>query len=170
MWISPGGLYLSVEPAASQVPVTRMLTKAQELSGAEDRHNGRKEATSRKGGSRFSLTKHSRFRVLGASVLTIQAPMNESTIYRAVVTGGESILTGGEGGWSRISAPVSLWHPGLSLWQHGGSTEEQARALHDGKGWESVRFIAPTGRGGRDIPDRSLCYVYVDRLYGGAYL
>lgn len=44
---------MSAEPAAPQVPVTRMLTKARELSGAEDRHNGRKEAGSRKGGSRF---------------------------------------------------------------------------------------------------------------------
>lgn len=39
-----------------------MLTKARELSGAEDRHNGRKEAGNRKGGSHFSLTKSPLFR------------------------------------------------------------------------------------------------------------
>ncbi|KAI9539848.1 hypothetical protein NQZ68_001780 [Dissostichus eleginoides] len=47
----------SLQPHRS--PVTRMLTKARELlSGAEDRHNGRKEAGSRKRGSRYSPTKY----------------------------------------------------------------------------------------------------------------
>lgn len=49
--------------------MTRMLTKARELSGAEDRHNGRKEA--RKIGSRFSLKKYASLAPLRAAIAAI---------------------------------------------------------------------------------------------------
>lgn len=71
------GLYRSADLAAPQVPVTRMLTKARELSGAEDRHNERKKASSRKGGSRFSLTKCTSLTLHMAAGGTIPATMSK---------------------------------------------------------------------------------------------
>lgn len=104
-----------------------MLTKARELSGAEDRHNGRKEAGSRKRGSLFCHTKYSCLAPLRATIATIPATMREWAMPPATATGEEVILTGGEGGWTRISAPVSLWHPRLSLRQHGGLSRRRSR-------------------------------------------
>lgn len=76
--------------------------------------------------------------------------MRELRLPWPIPTETETILTGGEGGWSRISAPVSLWHPRVSLRQHGGSVEEQAGALHAGKGWERAcgSLRQPGGEGG----------------------
>lgn len=127
--------------------MTRMLTKARELSGAEDRHNGRKEARTR--GTRSSHIKHPSlpFQAIKGAISSQCANYAPPWPIPAET---ETILTGGEGGWSRISAPVSLWHPRVSLRQHGGSVEEQAGALHAGKGWERAcgSLRQPGGEGG----------------------
>lgn len=102
----PGGVYLSDDLATRQVPVTPMLTKARELSGAEDRHNGRKEA--RKRGGSFCLTKYFVFGPPRRRHGNNTAPMRRQTLPRVPATRRGVILTGGEGGWSRISAPASL--------------------------------------------------------------
>lgn len=59
---------------------------------------------------RQSLLLHEilRLTLLSATIATIPAPVGEQAARRATADIKREILTGGEGGWSRISAPVSL--------------------------------------------------------------
>lgn len=133
-----------------------MLTKARELSGAEDRHNGRKEARTR--ASRSSHIKHPSL-PFWTRHENNNEPVRELRLLCIVATGKEAILTGGEGGWSRISAPISLRHPRVSLRQHGGSVEEQAARCMTGRDERerAVHCANRERRGGRAAPERSLC-------------